>query len=115
MVEIGGKPRIKLSQDIMKVTLPCKKTTYRLFGKKGHPICDLIMLADEEPPRIGQRTLARHPFEEQKRAWVLPTRVDCLTCTVFQNGVLTKPLRTIHELRDFTKEQVEIMRDDHLR
>jgi len=35
MVEINGEPRIKLSQDVMKVTMPGKKTAYRLYGSDG--------------------------------------------------------------------------------
>jgi nicotinate phosphoribosyltransferase len=35
MVEINGSPRIKLSQDVMKVTMPGKKTAYRLYGADG--------------------------------------------------------------------------------
>jgi nicotinic acid phosphoribosyltransferase len=35
MVEINGSPRIKLSEDVMKVTMPGKKTAYRLYGADG--------------------------------------------------------------------------------
>lgn len=35
MVEINGTPCIKLSQDVMKVTMPGKKTAYRLYGADG--------------------------------------------------------------------------------
>jgi nicotinate phosphoribosyltransferase len=35
MVEINGTPRIKLSEDVMKVTMPGKKTAYRLYGADG--------------------------------------------------------------------------------
>ena len=35
MVEINGMPRIKLSQDVNKVTMPGKKSAYRLYGADG--------------------------------------------------------------------------------
>lgn len=35
MVEINGAPRIKLSQDVGKVTMPGKKNAYRLYGADG--------------------------------------------------------------------------------
>ena len=35
LVEIDGKARIKLSEDVEKVTLPGKKIAYRLYGQKG--------------------------------------------------------------------------------
>jgi len=35
MVEINGLPKIKLSQDVGKVTMPGRKDAYRLFGADG--------------------------------------------------------------------------------
>lgn len=35
LVEINGHPRIKLSQDIGKVTMPCRKNVYRLYTAHG--------------------------------------------------------------------------------
>lgn len=35
LVEINGHPRIKLSQEITKVTMPCRKNVYRLYAANG--------------------------------------------------------------------------------
>ena len=35
LVEVNGQPRIKLSEDVEKVTMPGKKDAYRLFGGDG--------------------------------------------------------------------------------
>jgi hypothetical protein len=35
MVEINGLPKIKLSQDVGKVTMPGRKDAYRLYGADG--------------------------------------------------------------------------------
>jgi nicotinic acid phosphoribosyltransferase len=42
MVEINGSPRIKLSEDVMKVTMPGKKTAYRLYGADGKSYQNLL-------------------------------------------------------------------------
>ena len=78
MVEINGQARIKLSQDVEKVTMPGHKTAYRLYGGDGHALIDLLQKVTEPAPEIGQKVLCRHPFQESKRAYVIPTRVESL-------------------------------------
>ena len=63
-MEIDGQPRIKLSQDVAKLTIPGRKTIYRLLGGTGNEaLIDLIQSVSEPPPEPGKRILCRHPFE----------------------------------------------------
>lgn len=78
MVEINNQARIKLSQDVEKITMPGNKSAYRLYGADGHALIDLLQKVDEEPPQVGQKVLCRHPFLESKRAWVCPSRVESM-------------------------------------
>jgi len=83
LVEINGEPRIKLSQDTVKTTIPGAKEVYRLLGQEGVPLMDLMIRAGEPRPQPGKRILARHPFDEKKRAYVTPTVVLPLLRLVF--------------------------------
>jgi nicotinate phosphoribosyltransferase len=38
LVEINTVPRIKLSQDVEKITIPGKKVAFRLFGHDGEKL-----------------------------------------------------------------------------
>uniref|UniRef100_A0A0E0D9A0 Nicotinate phosphoribosyltransferase n=1 Tax=Oryza meridionalis TaxID=40149 RepID=A0A0E0D9A0_9ORYZ len=76
LVEINKQPRIKLSEDVTKVSIPCKKRCYRLFGKEGYPLVDIMTGEDEPAPKVGERLLCRHPFNESKRAYVVPQHVE---------------------------------------
>jgi nicotinate phosphoribosyltransferase len=114
LVEIDGKPRIKISQDIVKVTLPGRKTLYRLFDKSDTPMFDLLVLEGSQVPEPGKRILCRHPFDASKRAFVTPSRVDKLHRLVW-DGKLTKPLDSLEQCRDRVKHQMRVMRADHLR
>lgn len=60
---MSGQPRIKLSEDVEKVTMPGKKDVYRLFGADGNALVDLLQQPGEEPPLPNQRVLVRHPFQ----------------------------------------------------
>ena len=63
LVDINGKPKIKLSQDVEKVTMPGKKMAYRLYSNDGHALIDLLLRPDESPPEVNKRVLCRHPFQ----------------------------------------------------
>ena len=52
LVEIDGMARLKLSQDVEKVTMPGKKRAYRLYGSDGFAILDLLQTPDEPPPKV---------------------------------------------------------------
>ncbi|PWZ58754.1 Nicotinate phosphoribosyltransferase 1 [Zea mays] len=92
LVEINKQPRIKLSEDVMKVSIPCKKKCYRLYGKEGYPLVDIMTGEDEPGPKIGERLLCRHPFNESKRAYVVPQHVEeLLKCYWPGNSCMEPP------------------------
>lgn len=116
LVEINGKPRIKLSQEVGKVLIPGNKNVYRLFGKKGYPILDLIQTKEEIEPSVGERVVCRDPFVAQKRVAVTPTRVEPLLSLVFENGkVVPGANRNLQEASDAVKEQLESFPSEILR
>jgi len=116
LVEIKGEPRIKLSQDIAKVLIPGRKKTYRLYGKAGLPLLDVMLRHDEDPPLPGGRILCRHPFVERKRAAVTPTKVVPVHEVVYDMalGVVNEP-PGIDSTKTYVKDQIAHVRPDVLR
>jgi len=117
LVEIKGQARMKLSEDVSKVSIPCKKQCYRLYGREGYPLVDLMTGENEEPPKEGDRILCRHPFNESKRAYVVPQRVEELYKCYWSgnSGKRCEPLPTLKEIRERCKIQLAKMRSDHMR
>ncbi|KAF3337681.1 nicotinate phosphoribosyltransferase-like protein [Carex littledalei] len=117
LVEINDQPRIKLSEDVTKVSIPCKKRIFRLYGKEGYPLVDLMTGEDEPTPKEGERILCRHPFVESKRAYVVAQRVEeLLKC--YWPGRSNEPreeLPSLNKIRDRCIKQLEKMRQDHMR
>ncbi|KHN83589.1 Nicotinate phosphoribosyltransferase [Toxocara canis] len=62
LVALSGCPKIKLSAEVAKITIPGRKKCYRLYGKEGYGICDLMTLEDEPKPIANEPILCRHPF-----------------------------------------------------
>ncbi|XP_035781203.1 nicotinate phosphoribosyltransferase-like isoform X2 [Anopheles albimanus] len=115
MVEINGQPRIKLSQDVGKVTMPGNKNVFRLYGADGHALIDLLQRVDENPPEMGQKVLCRHPFQESKRAYVIPTQVEPLYRVYWTEGRVAQVLPSLEEVRERVQVSLKTLRQDHKR
>ncbi|KAA3461356.1 nicotinate phosphoribosyltransferase 2-like isoform X1 [Gossypium australe] len=129
LVEINNQPRIKLSEDVSKVSIPCKKRCYRLYGKEGYSLVDIMTGENEPCPKVGERILCRHPFSESKRAYVVPKRVEELLKCYWPGksgrsseypsspwkGKVREELPALKDIRDHCIKQLVQMRPDHIR
>jgi nicotinate phosphoribosyltransferase len=116
LVEINGKPVIKLSNEYNKVTIPGKKHVFRLIGMEGVALCDVMVMDNEDPPVVGKRLQCRHPYIDRKRANVTPSYVIELLRPVFigpENRVAPEP--SLKEMRDHVRDQLTLIRNDHKR
>lgn len=59
---MNDEPRIKLSEDVAKITIPGKKEVYRFYGADGNGLVDVLMSPSEQVPLEAQRLLIRNPF-----------------------------------------------------
>jgi nicotinate phosphoribosyltransferase len=118
LVEIDGAPRIKLSEDVEKVTIPGRKRAFRLYTKNGPAVVDVMLGVDEAPPEVGERILCRHAFVASKRAYVQPARVENLHHLVWdgkEGGVPAGVDVSLAAARERCGESIKHMRSDHLR
>ena len=118
LVEIGGQPRIKISNEVEKVTLPSRKDLYRFFNETGVAVVDFMTKNGEAAPKPGQRRLCRHPFDSKKRAYVTPSTIEPLLKLVWDSqagGIQPGALRTLEESREFVMGQLKGIREDVLR
>ncbi|XP_019880329.1 nicotinate phosphoribosyltransferase isoform X2 [Aethina tumida] len=112
MVELNGQPRIKLSQDVGKVTMPGRKDAYRLYSDSGHALVDLLQRSIESSPEVNQKVLCRHPFEESKRAYVIPTRVEKLLNLYWEDGKICQELPNLQQIKERVKASLKTLRPD---
>ncbi|XP_027203103.2 nicotinate phosphoribosyltransferase [Dermatophagoides pteronyssinus] len=112
LVEIDQNPCIKISLDLAKVTIPSRKNVYRIFGREGYALLDLLTGSHEQQPKILDKILCRHPFEESKRCFATPSRIECLLQIWWQDGKIAQSLPTLMEIRERVQNSLAILRPD---
>ncbi|KAL9241574.1 hypothetical protein vseg_015672 [Gypsophila vaccaria] len=117
LVEINNQPRMKLSEDVSKVSIPCQKRCYRLYGKEGYALVDLMIGENEPAPKTEERILCRHPFNESKRAYVVPQRVEELFKCYWSGSSdkMRENLPSLKDVRERCMKQLKQMRPDYMR
>ena len=126
LVEIDGKPRMKMTEDISKATLPGCKDVYRLYLASGEPYADLIRKVDAEMPKPGEQVTCIHPHDELQRVVVKPAKVERLYKEWIHDGKLLYPHHTEGDqivldhpdptcVRNSVLRQICCLREDHKR
>ncbi|KAM9358135.1 nicotinate phosphoribosyltransferase [Symphorus nematophorus] len=115
LVEVRGTPRMKLSEDPQKSTVPGRKDVYRLVDAEGHPFLDLVCLAVESPPEAGV-PLTCYPLDcDDSSVSVTPAQVTCLRQEVFLKGQVTHPLCSAAETRAKVQSSLQTLHPRHKR
>ncbi|XP_054564569.1 nicotinate phosphoribosyltransferase isoform X2 [Eptesicus fuscus] len=114
LVSVGGQPRMKLTEDPEKQTLPGSKAAFRLLGSDGSPLLDLLQLAEEPAPQAGQE-LRVWPRGAQEACTVRPAHVEPLLRLWVQRGQLCEPLPSLAESRAFAQRSLSRLSPAHRR
>lgn len=108
-------PKMKISENVEKITNPGYKTLYRLFDKNTHrAIADLITLDGEEIPS-GDCYEIFDPTATWKRQKVKNFYAKNLRIELFKKGKKVYDLPDIEQIRSYCKEQVSGLWDEMLR
>ncbi|XP_044149916.1 nicotinate phosphoribosyltransferase [Bufo gargarizans] len=113
LVQVNNQPRIKISEDQEKTTIPGSKAVYRLYNCSDHPLLDLMTLEDEAPPELGKQVKVYKLGRNADHESVTLTRVESLHRTYFQRGQVTQPLPTISEIRSYAQRSLTSLSPDH--
>ena len=108
--EKGGiVPKIKISENTGKIPNPHYKKVYRIFSKEsGQAVADLMCVHDEVIDTDAPIDLF-DPVDTWKHKTVTDYVLKELQTQVFKNGrcVYTKP--SLSEIRDYCKEQINLL------
>ena len=105
-------PRIKLSENVQKITTPCAKKVYRLFDNDtGKALADVITLLDEEIDSSTDYELF-DPDYTWKRKTITNFTAKPLLVKIFDKGECCYDCPDIKDIKVFCNEQVATLWDE---
>ena len=105
-------PKIKISENVAKITTPHFKKLYRFYGNDtGKAIADYLTIHDETVDDSGSLTIF-DPEATWKRKEVYDFTAKELQVPVFQAGELVYDLPSLPAIRDYCREQVDTLWDE---
>lgn len=107
---IRGKPSIKISENVEKITLPDSKKLVRYYHTDGSFYCDGIALQHEEIPKK-----LVHPYLPLKSTNVEDRKSESLLQTVYKDGSPCIKVPSVAESARYAKERLSKLNADHKR
>ena len=105
-------PKIKISENVGKITNPHFKKVYRFFGRDtGKAIADYLCVHDEVVDDSRDLEIF-DPSATWKRKTVYNFTAKELLVPVFKNGELVYKLPTLKEIQTYCREQVDTLWDE---
>ena len=105
-------PKIKISENVAKITNPCFKNLYRLYDKEsGKAIADVITLFDEEIDDTKPYVIFDPEYTWKKKTITNFTAVR-LRKQIFSKGKLVYDLPKIEDIRQRCKDQLNTLWDE---
>ncbi|XP_078087315.1 nicotinate phosphoribosyltransferase [Mustelus asterias] len=113
LTQVCGKARIKVTEDKGKMTLPGKKTVYRLYDLDGSPFLDLLTLHGESAPKAGEEIHCHVLNGRDDGLQVIAARVEALQLVYYQHGRLSEGPCTTSEIRSYAQNSLNNLHPKH--
>ncbi|NMM48765.1 nicotinate phosphoribosyltransferase [Marinigracilibium pacificum] len=105
-----GSPRLKISENIQKLTLPGMKQVWRYMDNNGKYLADAIALDEEEAPE-----LMVHPYEPDKSMSLKGKDSFRLLEQVVRKGERISEKRSLENIKTSAKENLSRLPVEHKR
>ncbi|WP_299110356.1 nicotinate phosphoribosyltransferase [uncultured Winogradskyella sp.] len=111
LAEYNDTPRIKLSENIIKISLPFKKQVYRMTDDNGMFYgADAVTLSSED-----NVTLMEHPFDTTKSLELTSFKHEPLLELVMKNGKRVLPSRSVTEISKYSQSRLKQLPNEYKR
>ncbi|NLW69852.1 MAG: nicotinate phosphoribosyltransferase [Eubacteriaceae bacterium] len=100
------QPRIKVSENVEKITNPGRKQVYRIYDEAGQSLADLITFWDEKVD-MSEPYRYMDPEKPWKNRYFENCRAVALQKKVVEGGKRVSPAKSLGEIRDYVKYQLD--------
>ena len=107
-------PKIKISENVSKITNPHFKKLYRIYESNGKAIADQLCVYDETIDPSKPLTLFDPDFTWKKKT-LTDFTVRELQVPVFKSGELVYDKPSLQDIRSYCKQQIDTLWDEVLR
>ena len=104
--EDGFEPRIKLSENVEKITNPGFKKLYRVYNEEGIAIADVLACHEEELEQVHELVVV-DPAKPWKRRKFENCRFQSMLKPVFRQGKFVGDRPDTEKIRKFVQKQLE--------
>jgi len=108
-------PKIKISENVDKITIPGYKKVVRIYDNKTNKaLADLIMLENENID-VNQPLEIFHPIETWKKMTITNFHTRNLLEPIFANGKLVYKSPSLLQIQKYAKEEMDTFWDEYKR
>jgi nicotinate phosphoribosyltransferase len=105
-----GKDRLKVSENVEKISLPGKKQTFRLLDNKGRFVADAVSVLGED---VFDRIY--HPYLGGKHTDCRSLEKEPLLKVVMKQGERNSETASLDDIRDYAAQRLEKLPEEHKR
>jgi nicotinate phosphoribosyltransferase len=109
---INGRPTLKLSEDLIKITLPGEKKIVRYFNGNNKFYADAIALATENDREIDT---IFHPQHPERNTSVHGLKGETIVSKVVDKGKVVVEEKSVDEISGYRKFRISQLPDEHKR
>ncbi len=110
LAQVGDEPKLKLSENLSKITLPGRKKILRCLDDQGFFQADAVVLGDEGEPRRMY-----HPTEADKSLDLTSFQKENILCPVMESGQLLEIEERPEEISGYARERLARLPAEHKR
>lgn len=107
-------PKIKLSENVAKITNPGFKNIYRIYDANNMAQADCIGLRDEVFEQ-GKPLVLTHPTDRWKKIKFTDYKVRALQIDVIKDGKLVYNMPTLSQIKEYTQKELRSFWDEYKR